>query len=159
MSKIANKMPANNAKTPSTTESHRQVRQPNTIDFVIKHDKRCATILENKKTTNSSWCLMELLTDLSTHVCLCFATQQCCKGSALGRRLCNFARQFQMQALELSLLSCKERSDGIAIVMSMTSIASTLICHCGAIQQVVGCFSPTADCYVHYTRQSQMLCA
>lgn len=165
-------MPVNSALTPSTeaalprsTESNRQISQPNPIDFAIKHDKRLATIWKikvwfggNKNPTIFSWDLMELLADLSTHVCLCFATQQCCKGSALGRRLCNFARQFQMQALELSLLSCEERSDGIAIV-AFTPIASTLICHCGAIQQVVGCFSPTADCYVRYTRQSQMLCA
>ena len=61
---MANKMPTNNAKTPSTTVSHRQVRQPNTMNVAIKHDKRYATILENKNTTIFSWDLMELLTDL-----------------------------------------------------------------------------------------------
>ncbi len=44
---MANKMPAKSAITPSTgavlprsTESNRQVRQPNIIDFAIKHDRR-----------------------------------------------------------------------------------------------------------------------
>ena len=46
---MANKMPANNAITPSTTESNRQISQPNTKGFAIKHDKHYATILENKR--------------------------------------------------------------------------------------------------------------
>ena len=44
---MANKMPANSAITPSTdavlprsTESNREISQPNTIDFAIKHNKR-----------------------------------------------------------------------------------------------------------------------
>ena len=69
---MANKMPANNAIAPSTdavlprsTESNRQISQPNTIDFATNYnDKRRATILENKNTTISSWDLMELLIDL-----------------------------------------------------------------------------------------------
>lgn len=37
---MANKKAANNSISSATTVSHGQVRQPSTIDFAIKHDKR-----------------------------------------------------------------------------------------------------------------------
>ena len=68
---MANKMSANSAITISTTESNRQVRQPNTIDFAIKYYKHYAKFWKikgwfggNKNPTIFSWDLMELLTRL-----------------------------------------------------------------------------------------------